>query len=243
DSQLAAQIRSHRARAASRESQIINDFLPSAVWTKRFDVRRDSLNASLICRIHPSCCEVFNFTVQQQPERPATIRFAQVEFETVQLCETLKRRRLEVAEISMRKNVGQNVMPVLVPCASGRARIAAENDFEFGKRRIAGEIFVGEYIESSGMIHRQQIHFVEIYDFLQRLHKAEAEDRVPHFSSILEDVGIIFFMKHVSINFHVLSRPRNIALSWPDPVSNHAISKHVPHKLIFLAVPNEQRGA
>src|SRR5437667_10090210 len=48
-------------------------------------------------------------------------------------------------------------------------------------------------------------------------------------------------MKHVAINFHVLSRPRNIALSWPDPVSDHAVSRHVRDKLILFSIPCEQR--
>ena len=132
-------------------------------------------------------------------------------------------------------------MPVLVPSASGGTRVTAENQFELGERRVTGEIFVREYIEISRMIYREKIHFVEINNFLQRLHEPETEDWVPHFSPISGEVGIIFFMKHVAINFHVLSRPRNIALSWPDPVSDHAVTQHVRDKLILFSIPCEQR--
>src|SRR5947208_16342571 len=91
------------------------------------------------------------------------------------------------------------------------------------------------------MIYRKKTHFVEINNFLQRLHEPETEDWVPHFSPISGEVGIIFFMKHVAINFHVLSRPRNIALSWPDPLSDHAVTQLVRDKLILFSIPCEQR--
>ena len=44
--------------------------------------------------------------MHQQPQGPATIRVAEIELKTVQLSEALERRHLEVAEISMRENVG-----------------------------------------------------------------------------------------------------------------------------------------
>src|SRR5207237_10515572 len=87
-------------------SQIINHFLPSAIRTKHFDVRRDSLNTGLISRVHSGCSEVFNLAMHQQPQGPATIRVAEIELKTVQLSEALERRHLEVAELSMRENVG-----------------------------------------------------------------------------------------------------------------------------------------
>src|SRR5207247_10002296 len=103
DSQLAAQVRRPAARAASRESHIINDFLPSAIRTKHFDVRRDTLNTGLISRVHSGCSEVFNLAMHQQPQGPATLRVAEIELKTVQLSEALERRHLEVDERSMRR--------------------------------------------------------------------------------------------------------------------------------------------
>ncbi len=130
-------------------------------------------------------------------------------------------------------------MPVLVPSASGGTRVTAENQFELGERRVTGEIFVGKNVELSRVVYGQQTHFVEINNFLERLHEAEAERWVPHPSLILGRVGILI-EKHVAIDLHVLSRPRNIALPRPNPVSDNAIAKHIGDKLIFLAVPSEQ---
>src|SRR5207245_8276655 len=101
------------------------------------------------------------------------------------------------------------VVPVLVPSASGGTRVTAENQFELGERRVTGEIFVREYIEISRMIYRKKTHFVEINNFLQRLHEPETEDWVHHFSPISGAVGMIFVMKPVAMNFPSLRRAWN----------------------------------
>src|SRR5690349_13565005 len=111
----------------------------------------------------------------------------------MRLGEAFERGQFEIAEITMRENVGQNIVTVLVPCACGRTRVAAENYLELWKWRIAGEIFVGEDVELGWVIHSEQTHIIEINNFLQWFHEPEAEDRVPHFSPILGEVGIIFF--------------------------------------------------
>src|SRR6266550_263337 len=80
-----------------RISRFPADRLPSAIRTKHFDVRRDSLNTGLISRVHSGCSEVFNLAMHQQPQGPATIRVAEIELKTVQLSEALERRHLEVA--------------------------------------------------------------------------------------------------------------------------------------------------
>ena len=50
----------------------------------------------------------------------------------------------------MREQIGQDVVAVLIPCAGGGLRVAADYHFECGIWRIAGEIFVGIDVDSAG---------------------------------------------------------------------------------------------
>ena len=77
-------------------------------------------------------------------------------------------------------------MAVLVPGSGGRARIAADDDFEFGIRRIRCEIFVGIYVDTGGMIDGEQSHLIEVDGFFEWLHEAEAESlALPVFASLV----------------------------------------------------------
>ena len=56
--------------------------------------------------------------------------------------------------------IRQHIVAVLVPGSGRRARVAADHDFEFGIRRVRGEIFVGIDVDRSGMIDGQQPHLI-----------------------------------------------------------------------------------
>ncbi len=112
--QFAGEVGRHGARAASGESHVVDDALPFAIRTESFDVRRDGLQPGLIGGVHAGGGEVFDFAVHQKPERAAAIRFAEIEFQAVQLGEAREREQIEVAEVAMREQIGQNVVPVFI---------------------------------------------------------------------------------------------------------------------------------
>ena len=166
--------------------------------------------------------------MHHQPERAAAIGFAEVEFEGVRLGEALELQDIEIAKVTMRQQVGQNIVTMLVPRARRRTGIAAVDNFERRIRRVAGEIFVGENIDSGRMVHGQQLHLIEIDRFFQRLHETETEFAV-------------FFAHRVAGDLDVFRRPRNVALAGPNPVPDHARAQHVSHQFVVGAVPNKQR--
>ena len=142
----------------------------------------------------------------------------------------LEALQLEIAEIAVRQQIRQHIVPVLVPRSSGRAGIATEDNFERRIGRIAGEILVGEYVDSAGMVHGQQLHLVEIDGLFQRLHEPETELAV-------------FLANRVARNLDVFRGARNVTLVGPDPVADYARAQHVADQFVVRAVPGEQGGA
>ena len=173
---LSGQIGGHGAWAARGKTHVVHHADPFSIGVLRFHVRRHGLDAGLGRGIHAGGGEVFDFAVHQQPERAAVIGLAEIQFQRVHLREALERLGLEVAEITMRPQVRQHIVVVLVPGAGRRTCVATDHNFERRIRRSStGEILVGENVILRRMIHRQQLHLIEIDDFLQRLHEAEAE--------------------------------------------------------------------
>ena len=172
--QLAGQVGSHGTRTAGREAHVIDDANPFAVAAQCLHVWRDRMHASLRCGIHAVGGKVFDFTVQQQPQRASAVRLAQIERESMRLGEAQKLRQGEVAEIAVSQQIGQNVVPMFIPRTGGRPRVVAGDDLEFGIRRIRSEIFVGIDVDIGRMINGQQANLVEVNGFLERLHEAEA---------------------------------------------------------------------
>ena len=76
-------------------------------------------------------------------------------------------------------------MPVLVPRAGWRTRVAAHHNLERRIRRIRREILVGINVDVRGMIDRQQPHLIEVDGLFQRLHEAEAESLRPAFHPVV----------------------------------------------------------
>ena len=145
------------------------------VGIERFDVRRDGLDSGLGRGIHAGRGVIFDLSMQQQPERPAAIGFAEIEFETVHFGEACKLGQAEIAEVAMRQQIREHVVAVLIVRRCGRARVPAGDHFEWRIRRIAGEVFVGINVEVRRMIDRDELHLIEIHGFFERLHEAEAE--------------------------------------------------------------------
>ena len=185
DGQFAAEIGGHGARPASGESKVVRHAYPLRVrivplrvvpfGNQGFDIRRERLQVRLIRRVHAGRGKVFDLAMQQQPERPAMIRLAQIEFQTVRLGESHERENFEIAEIAMRQQIRQHVVAMIVPGASWRTRVAREHYFERRIRRIAGEVFVGIDLDIGRMIDSDQLHLVEINRLFERLHETEAE--------------------------------------------------------------------
>ena len=167
------------------------------------------MHAGLRRGIHAVRRKIFHFAMQQQPQRTAAIRFTEVKHKAMRFGESLKLRQSKIAKVTMREQIGQHIVSMLVPCAGWRTRIfaLAHHHFEFWIRRIRREIFVRIHIEIGRMIDRHQARLIEINRFLQRLHKTEAE-------------LAIFFADGIAIDLDVFDRPRNVALVGPDPVSN-----------------------
>ena len=226
---LSAEIGGHGARTARGKAHVVDHADPFPVRVLRLDVRSDGLNAGLVSGIHAGRGEVFDLAVHQQPERTAAIGFAEIEFEAVRFGKALEALQLEIAEVTVRQQIGQDVVAVIVPRSRGRTGIAAVDNLEWRIRRVAGEIFVGINVDRSRMIDRQQFYLIEINSFFQRLHEAEAELAV-------------FLANRVAMNFDVFRRPRNVALVRPNPVADHARAQHVADQLVVRAIPDEKCG-
>ena len=114
--------------------------------------------------------------MQQQPQGPAVVRLTQIERQRVRLGESLKLRQREIAKVTMRQQIGQHVVSMLVPRRSRRTRIAAHHNFERRIRRVRRKIFVGINIGIRRMIHSEQPHLIEVDGFFQRFHEAETQE-------------------------------------------------------------------
>ncbi len=68
----------------------------------------------------------------------AAVRLAQIEHQAVRLGETLKLRQRKIADITMRQQIGQHTVAMLIPRARGRTRVfaLAHHHFEFRIRRV-----------------------------------------------------------------------------------------------------------
>ncbi len=69
----------------------------------------------------------------------------------------------------------QHVAALVVPCAGGRMRVVAGDDFEFRERRVAEETLVGPDLDVRGMIDGEQARLIEIVELLHRLEHAETD--------------------------------------------------------------------
>src|SRR5215831_18274398 len=116
-------------------------------------------------------------------------------------------------------------MAAVIPGAGQRARMAAGDDFEFGKRRIAGEVFVRKDLEILGMVDGQETHLIHIHHLFERFHKTHAEHACP-------------WTEVLTFHLYIFGGIGDIALSGTDPMTYHPGAKHVSDKAITLAVPN-----
>ena len=97
--QLAGEVGGHGARAAGGEAHVIDHAHPLAVRiVQRFHIRRDCLHAGLRRGVHAVRGKIFDFAMQQQPQRAAAVRLAQIERQTVRLGKALKLRQREIAK-------------------------------------------------------------------------------------------------------------------------------------------------
>src|SRR6185369_14332906 len=94
----------------------------------------------------------------------------------MRLGESLEREQVKVADVFVRKQVRQEIIAFVVPYTGGRLGALAGDDLELRIRRIAGEIFVGIDLFVRWVINGNQLHRVEIDDFLHRFHEAETEN-------------------------------------------------------------------
>src|SRR5215469_18587951 len=106
----------------------------------------------LISRVHAGGSEILDLAVHQQPERTSAIWLAKIESQTMRFRESGERQQFEITEITMRQQIGEHVVAVLVPCPTRRTRVPTEHDFERRVRRIAREIFIGINLDVRGMI-------------------------------------------------------------------------------------------
>ena len=103
------------------------------------------------------------------------VGFAEIEFQAVQLGKAQELSNAKIAEVAVRQQIGQHVVPVFITRGGWRTSIATGYHFEIWIRRIAGKIFVGINVKVRGVIDRQQFYLVEIDGLFQRLHETEAE--------------------------------------------------------------------
>ena len=238
--QLAREVRSHGARAAGGEPNVIDHAGPLPVCAQCFHVGRDRMHARLRCGVHAIRGKIFDFSVHQQPERAATISFAEIERERVRLGEALKLSEREVAEVVVRQQILQDVVAVLIECSCGRLGIATNYDFEFRIWRVRGKVFVRIDIFIRGMIDGEQAHLIEVDSFFEWLHEAEAQGRR---WSLVAGRWRNFLFDHSAIDLYIFHRTGNVALVGADPVADDACAQHVGDELVALAIPDKQRGA
>ena len=140
--------------------------------------------------------------------------------------ESLEWQQFEIADVVVGKQIGQQVVSMIVRTRRGRVRVAAGHDLERRIRRIAGEVFVGKHVEIRRMIDREQADLVEIDNFLHWLHQAEA-------------VACRLSRAHAAIDFDVLRRTRNVALARSNPVSDDACADHVGDEFVVMCHPRQ----
>src|ERR1700751_2583508 len=90
--ELSCEVGRHGARAARRESHIINYSLPVSVGGLGFDVGSNRLEFRLGCRVHAVGGEVFDFAVSQNPQWATVVWLTQIERESMRLGESGKLR-------------------------------------------------------------------------------------------------------------------------------------------------------
>src|SRR5579864_379378 len=170
----------------------------------------------------------------------------------MRLGEAFERQYIEIADVLMREQIGEEVVTFVVPGSRWRPRrfLVAGNYLELRIRRIAGEIFVGINVFLGRMINSHHLNRVDVNDLLHRLHQEEAEDAVwtgadarPPIAWWRDKIALLKFPNHIPINLHPLHWTRNIPLVRPNPMANDSSTEHVGNKLIALSVPYKQSGA
>ena len=97
---------------AGGETHVVGDMDPFSFSIIRvsyecFHIGRDGLNASLIGGIHSGRGEVFNFSMHQQPQRATLIGSPRSSSRLCGLVKPLKRQQIEIADVAMRQQIGQ----------------------------------------------------------------------------------------------------------------------------------------
>src|ERR1700694_1465895 len=128
--------------------------------------------------------------------------------------------------VTLRKKLG-DTFSIIVPCARHRKRMAAGNDFELGKRWIAGKIFVRIYIHALRMIDGQQTRLIEIDHLFQRLHEAKAQKAVA-------------LPNLLTVYLYIFVRIGNVAFAGTDPVAHYSGADHIGNKPVARAVPDKE---
>src|SRR5690242_17334227 len=114
---MSAEVGNHSARKAGGETHIVDHAMPFPFRVERLHIGRDGLYARLIGGVHSSGGEIFNLSVQQQPECPTTIWLAKIQFEAVQLGEAFKWKQFKIADVAMRLQIRENVVAMVIPRA------------------------------------------------------------------------------------------------------------------------------
>src|SRR5580704_15280385 len=103
--QLPCQVGGHSSRPTGRKAHVVDDTNPLSLGVERLDVRSDGLDSGLRCSVHAVGGVIFDLAVKQQPERPTGVRFAEIEFERVQLGETRKLSQAKITKVAMRQQM------------------------------------------------------------------------------------------------------------------------------------------
>src|SRR5580700_12098492 len=72
----------------------------------------------------------------------------------------------------------QNIIAVIIPGAKRQACVLRSNNAKFRKWRIAGETFVGTYLNICRVVDGQQAYLIEVDRFLHRLHESETQQTI-----------------------------------------------------------------
>ena len=120
--QFAGEIGGHGARASCGKAHIVDHTLPLSLRIQHLNVGRDGLQSGLRRGIHAVGGEIFHLAVHQQPERPAVVWLTQIERDCVRLGESRKLSQREIPKITMRQQIRQNIMAMLIPRCGRRTR-------------------------------------------------------------------------------------------------------------------------
>ena len=171
DGQFPAEIRCDRPRQACREAHVVGDTYPflclcgsdipvraslcrahfvgqecpthMAVTNFCFHIWRCRLDPCLRSGIHSGRGEVFDLAVHQQAQRPSAIRLAKIKDQAMRLSEAFKRQQIELANILVSQQIGEQIVSLVVPCSGGRSRALTRYDLELGYGGLLAKYSLG----------------------------------------------------------------------------------------------------